>query len=276
MFHKSIVCCYLYPITKYGYPPPAERTVSYLQEMKDLGFQTIELEGIQENHLNGVFEGRFEIKDKLGECRLHLPYFCVVLPGLSSAEAQVREKNLALFEKGCEIAALWGCSGVLDNGPIPPYEFPENMPAVRHYDEAVFRIGRFPKTLDWKRYWEELTAAYQTACEIAAQAGLTYHLHPCFGSLTASSDGFLYFYDAVGRDNLRFNLDTANQFALKEDLTLALRRLSDYIDYIHLSDNRGLRMEHLLPGAGQINWDDFFETLHLIGFKGHIGLDIGG
>ena len=96
------------------------------------------------------------------------------------------------------------------------------------------------------------------------------------GVLAATTDGFLYFRDAVKRDNLRFNLDTANQFVLKDNLALSLRRLAGSIDYIHLSDNRGRRVEHLAPGQDVINWDVFFETLELIRFKGLIGLDIGG
>jgi len=63
---------------------------------------------------------------------------------------------------------------------------------------------------------------------------------------------------------------------LKDNLALSLRRLADSIDYIHLSDNRGLRVEHLVPEEGAINWDVFFDTLHFIGFKGDIGIDIGG
>ena len=38
------------------------------------------------------------------------------------------------------------------------------------------------------------------------------------GVLCATTDGFLNFYQAVGRENLRFNLDTANQFVLKDNL----------------------------------------------------------
>ncbi len=276
MFHESIVCCYLYTITKYGYPPPAANTIQHLQEMKELGFQTVEIEGIREDHLMAVYGQRFEIRKKLEEFNLNVPYFCVVLPGLSSADSKVREKTLGLFEKGCEIAELIGSAGVLDNGPIPPYQFPEHIPVVRHYDEDLLLTAQFPRNLNWKKYWSELVATYQTACEIAAQSGLAYHLHPCLGSMTANTDGFLYFSDAIDRDNLRFNLDTANQFALKDNLALALRRLADYIDYIHLSDNRGIKIEHLPLGAGDINWDIFFETLDIINFQGHIGLDIGG
>lgn len=244
--------------------------------MKDLGFQTVELEGIREDHLMAIYNQRFEIRKKLGELNLKVPYFCVVLPGLSSADAKIVDKNLELFGKGCEIAELFGSKGVLDNGPIPPYKFPEDIPIVRHYDEDILMMAQFPQNLNWKKYWTDLVGTYQTACEIAAQLGLTYHLHPCLGSMTANSDGFLYFRDAIRRDNLRFNLDTANQFALKDNLALALRRLAGYIDYIHLSDNRGTKIEHLPPRSGNINWEILFETLDLIGFNGHIGLDIGG
>lgn len=276
MAHDKIICCYLYTITKHGYPPPARDTIQHLQEMKELGFQSIELEGIRKEHLMSIYDQRYEIKNKLDELDLQVPYFCAVLPGLSSADPRIVDQNLELLVRGCEIAELFGSIGVLDNGPIPPYQFPDGIPVVRHFDEDALLEAQFPRNLNWKKYWNSLIETYQTACEIAGQLGLTYHLHPCLGAMTATTDGFLYFYDAVARNNLRFNLDTANQFALKDNLALALRRLADYIDYIHLSDNRGIKIEHLPPGQGKINWQLFFETLDLIGFKGHIGLDIGG
>jgi sugar phosphate isomerase/epimerase len=187
-----------------------------------------------------------------------------------------RRENLQLFRTGCEVAALLGTKGVLDNAPLPPYVFPGDIPVVRHYDEDVLQGASLPRDLSWTTYWTNLVATYRIACDIAAEFGLTYQMHPCLGVLAATTEGFLYFRDAVGRDNLRFNLDTANQFVLKDNLALSLRRLADCIDYIHLSDNRGWQVEHIVPGQGAINWDVFFETLDLIGFKGELGVDIGG
>ena len=46
MISERIVSCYLYVITKYGYPPPAKDSRKYLEEMKGLGFQSVELEGM--------------------------------------------------------------------------------------------------------------------------------------------------------------------------------------------------------------------------------------
>ena len=276
MLNPSITCCYLYPITKYGYPPPAEETRRHLEEMKALGFRSVELEGIREAHLLAVYAQRKTIREHVDVLELSVPYFCVVLPGLSTADAATREHNLHLFEKGCEIAHLLGARGVLDNAPLPPYQFPDDIPVTRHYDADVLHAAFLPPDLNWKAYWHDLAHTYRVACDIAGGFGLTYQMHPCLGVLCASADGFLRFHDAVGRDNLRFTFDTANQFVQKENLALSLRRLADYVDYIHISDNRGVHVEHLAPGAGSIAWEAFFETLDVIGFDGQFGLDIGG
>ncbi len=57
---------------------------------------------------------------------------------------------------------------------------------------------------------------------------------------------------------------------------MIVKELSNYIDYIHISDNGGIRVEHLPVGGGIINWEEFFNTLDKLNFKGYLGLDIGG
>lgn len=276
MINSRIIACYLYPITKYGYPPKAENTINYIDEFISLGFKSIELEGIRKEHLLKVFEQRKKIASHLKENKLEVPYYCTVLPGLSSPNEKERSKNLELFEIGCKTAAEFGSLGVLDNAPLPPYQFPNDIPVVRHYHEETILAAKFPDDLKWDKYWDQLTSTYRDACDIAEKNGLTYQMHPALGVLSSTTDAFLHFHDAVGKDNLRFNLDTANQYFLKDNLQLSLRRLSDYIDYIHISDNGGSQVEHLALGEGAIRWDDFFETIDLIGFKGHFGIDIGG
>lgn len=273
---ENIVCCYLYIISQYGYPPPAQQTKQYLQQMSDLGFRSVELEGIREEHLLNIYEQRREIREAIDELSLKVPYFCAVLPGLGSADTAERKTNLSLFRKGCEVAELFNAKGILDNAPLPPYQFPEDIPVVRHYEEEVLMAAGFPRGMKWKEYWKGLISTYREACDIAAGFGLTYQMHPCAGVLSANTDAFLYFADAVDRPNLRFNLDTANQFFLKDNLMLSLLRLEGHIDYIHLSDNGGHKVEHLVPGEGVIYWDGFFQALTDIGFDGHYGIDVGG
>jgi len=275
-FDENIICTYLFLISKYGYPPSARDTLKHIDEIRGLGFKSLELEGIRQEHLLSMHEIRHQIAKKITECDLKVPYFCIVLPGLSAEDATERDKNLQLFKKGCEIAALLNSEGVLDNAPLPPYHFPQDIPVVRHYDEDVLQLAGLNPKINWTKYWDGMVSTYRTACDMAADKNLTYNMHPCLGVMAANSEAYLYFYEAVGRDNLRFNLDTANQFYMKENLNLALHRLSSHIDYIHLSDNSGKRVEHLKPEDGIIPWSQFFDTLKSIGFSGHIGLDIGG
>ncbi len=276
MVHRKIACAYLYTITRYGYPPEAANTLQYMDEMHHLGFQTIELEGIREEHLLGMYALQDEVAKRKRALNLEVPYFCVVLPELSSMDATVRKHQLKLFEKGCRIAKKLEALGVLDNAPLPNYKFPGDLPVVRHYEEDVLAAAYFPKDLKWSAFWDTLTSTYAECCDIAASYGLTYQMHPAVGTLASTTDAFLYFRDAVGRENLRFNLDTANQYMMKDNLALSLVRLKDHIDYIHLSDNKGTRVEHLVPGQGTIRWDVFFETLERINYKGFIGVDVGG
>lgn len=275
-YSDRIVCAYLYTITKYGYPPPADQTLKHIDEMMALGFSSIELEGIREEHLLEVHAIKDSIAKKIKDEELTVPYFCGVLPALSALDEKVRNKQLELFEKACETASAFGSIGVLDNAPLPPFQFPSDIPIVRHYDEEVLNAAYWPKEVSWNQYWGQLVETYKTACQIAKRYHLNYVMHPAVGVLASSTDGFLQFHDAVKMDNLRFNLDTANQFVIKENLSLALRRLKDHVDYIHVSDNGGFKLEHLAIGNGKIRWDIFFETLEIIDFKGHIGVDIGG
>jgi sugar phosphate isomerase/epimerase len=273
---KDIVCCYLYTISKYGYPPPAKDTIQHINEMHALGFQSIELEGIRAKHLMEVYQQKSLIKAELNRLKIAVPYFCIVLPGLSAIESAEREKNLDLFKKGCEIAQFFNAKGVLDNAPLPPWQFPSSIPVVRHYEEDTLSLATIPKNLNWETYWKDLVQTYQKACDIAANYNLTYQMHPAMGVLAANTGDFLHFAQAVNRSNLRFNFDISNLFAIKENISLSLIRLAKYINYIHLSDNGGLHTEHLAIGAGKIAWSNFFETLKTINFKGHFGIDIGG
>lgn len=276
MFDRQITCCYLFPITKYGYPPAAWHTIDYIKEMHMMGFSSIELEGIREEHLMTVYEMRFDIRKKMNELAIELPFFCAVLPGLSSLDEKIRNKNLLLFENGCETAKLFKSKGILDNGPLPPYIFPEDIPVLRHYDEESIQRAYFPENFSWKKFEDILVDTFRTLCDIAGKYGLTYQMHPAVGVLYSTTDGFLHFFDKVKRDNLRFNFDTANLFAMKENLSLSFLRIHEHVDYIHVSDNRGERVEHLAIGEGNINWKKFFEAINKTGFKGNMGIDIGG
>ncbi|MCD8165161.1 MAG: hypothetical protein LUE93_02955 [Bacteroides sp.] len=77
-----ITCAFLYPITRYGYPPSAREMEEYIREMAELGFRSVELEGIGGEHLTQVYEKRFSIGNVLEEYDLKVPVFlyCIARP----------------------------------------------------------------------------------------------------------------------------------------------------------------------------------------------------
>ena len=272
----QIVCAYLYVISKYGYPPPADASLNYLREMKALGFSYVELEGIREKHLMDMYKIREDIAEQLNALELQLPVYCTVLPKLLSPIAGVRARQLELFRFGCETAQSFGARYILDNCPVAPFEFPEDLPVVRHYDEAVLADARLPKDFSWPNFYELAVSTYQGLCDIAKEYSLTYLMHPAVGTLFATPISFLAFRKNVDRENLGYNFDTANLIALQQNLSLSLRQLIDYTPYIHISDTSLKHHQHLPLGGGDINWDVFFEDLDNLDFDGLVGVDIGG
>ena len=273
----EISCAYLYIISKYGYPPPVRDTVAHIREMAQLGFTSLELEAIGRNNIAYLFENRHTIKDTLTAYGCSVPVFCVVLPRLGADLSEMeRAECLELFETGCQTAHFLGAEGVLDNGPLSPLQHPSDMPVMRHYSGSQTAGLHLPFSSDWDDYWNKLVKTYRSACTIASKYGLDYHLHPCEGSLTATTDSFLLFSQAVNAPNLMFNLDTSNQFLVRDNLALSLVRLKNRISYIHISDNTGRKTEHLPPGEGNIDWDLFFSVLKDINYKGRIAIDVGG
>ncbi len=155
-FHEDIVACYLYTITRHGYPPVAGDAPKHLDEFSRLGFTSIELEGIREDHLDAIYKQRHDLRTKADSLQLKVPVFCTVLPGLCSPEQKEREENLERFAKGCEVAEALGSNVVLDNAPLPPWVFPEGIPVTRHYDDDVLAAATIPADLKWEAYWEAL------------------------------------------------------------------------------------------------------------------------
>jgi sugar phosphate isomerase/epimerase len=70
-------------------------------------------------------------------------------------------------------------------------------------------------------------------------------------------------------------IDTGHAFLAGELATIA-QKLSSHLWMVHASDNRGQFDDHLAPGDGEINWEEFLHHLAEIRFGGTIILEIAG
>jgi sugar phosphate isomerase/epimerase len=73
----KISCCWLYAISRYGYPVAVADIPAALQQMADLGFHYVELEGASaEGNLLEVYRERQALKDLCARLGLRVVNFC--------------------------------------------------------------------------------------------------------------------------------------------------------------------------------------------------------
>src|SRR5690242_8274686 len=71
------------------------------------------------------------------------------------------------------------------------------------------------------------------------------------------------------------NFDTGHFSAQRENVVLALAKLKGHFANVHAADNHPSNSEHIPIGEGCIDWREFLLTLHVMGYNGYFGLDLG-
>jgi sugar phosphate isomerase/epimerase len=272
----KICCCWLFAISKYGYPPSLENTFKVIREMKEIGFEAMELEGVGEKNLFEVFENRRKIKSLCESFNLRVVNFCPVLPNLVSSDSIKKEKALDLFKVALEIALFFNTQTIQIDSYTPAIQYKEGrIPHAKmdRFDE-VYQVILDPQ-FSWQREWEALVDGISRCNEMAKRGGLRLCLEPRVGENVSNTDAMLRLFDAIPDRNFGAVLDTGHQNAQKEILPLSVEKLGDRIFYVHVSDNDGRTNHHLPLGQGTIDWEGVFLTLKKHKFEGYVAVDLG-
>jgi sugar phosphate isomerase/epimerase len=271
----KISCCWLYAISKYGYPPSLPDTHRALEDMAALGFSSVELEGVREDNLRAVHGERNALKQRCDGLGLRVVNFCPVLPDLVHPEKARRVHALDLFKLAVETATFFGCETIQTDSYTPPLEFVGDAP----YREAIDFGKRFQVKVEpafrWNDVWGWLTDSIGACADEADRAALKFCLEPRVGEIVSNTDALLRLMDAVDNDNFGAVLDTGHQHAQKEILPLSIEKLAGRVHYLHVSDNDGQTNQHLALGRGTVDWDGVFMALKKHGFSGHVAVDVG-
>ena len=271
----KISCCWLYAITKYGYPPSIGDTFRVLKEMKNLGFENVELEGVRRENLMAVYKTRHELKKFCDDEGLKVINFCPVLPTSVSLSKGERKQAWDLFKRAIEIAKLFGCTTIQGDSFTPPLKFHGDSP----YKESIGFGKHFTVKVDpkfrWQRQWDAMVETFTFFTKEAKKAKLKFCVEPRVGELLSNTDSILRMMDEVDDDNFGAVLDTAHLNAQKEILALSVEKLGKRIFYIHAADNDGRVNEHLATGRGTVDWDGVFQGLKKHKFSGYVAIDVG-
>jgi sugar phosphate isomerase/epimerase len=264
----KISCCWLYAITKYGYPPSLPDTFKVLKEMKALGFDSVELEGVRRDNLMEVYAQRHELKKLCDGEGLRVINFCPVLPGTVSMDRKERAESWVLFKYAIEIAEHFETATIQGDSFTPPLKFRGDSP----YKESISYGKQFTveidPTFEWQSQWDAMVESFSFMTREAKQAGLRFCVEPRVGELLSNTD-------AMGDGNFGAVLDTAHLNAQKEILALSVEKLGNRIFYVHAADNDGRVNDHLAAGRGTVDWDGVFQGLYKHGFSGYVAVDVG-
>jgi sugar phosphate isomerase/epimerase len=265
----------LYAITKYGYPPSLADTFRVLAEMKALGFENVELEGVRRDNLMAVYGQRQELKEYCDGEGLKVINFCPVLPGSVSLNRKAREESWSLFKRGIEIAKFFGCATIQGDSFTPPLRFRGDSP----YKESISYGKHFTVEIDpafrWQRQWDVMVESFSFMTQEAKKVGLRFCVEPRVGELLSNTDAILRMMDTVNDENFGAVLDTAHLNAQKEILAISVEKLGNRIFYVHAADNDGTVNDHVAAGRGTVDWDGVFQGLKKHGFSGYLAVDVG-
>lgn len=271
----KISCCWLYAITKYGYPPSIPDTFKVLGEMKALGFEYVELEGVRRDNLLAVYEKRHELKKFCDGEGLKVINFAPVLPSSVSLQRKERKEAWDLFKRAIEIANLFNCYTIQGDSFTPPLKFRGDAP----YKESISYGKHFSVEIDpkfkWQRQWDAMVETFSFFTREAKKAGLKFCFEPRVGELVSNTDAILRMMDAVNDDNFGAVLDTAHLNAQKEILALSVEKLGKRIFFVHAADNDGKVNDHVAAGRGTVDWDGVFQGLKKHKFSGYVAIDVG-
>lgn len=273
------VCCWVYAINKYGYPPSIPDTYKAIEEMAALGFKYIELEGvciegIDEDNVRAVYDEKEKLKACCDDNGVEVVNFLPIVPDLVSLDDARRSKAFDQLRMSAEISQCLGCALLSGDSHFAPLEFVTGTP----YRETIGSCGevkvRVDPDFDWNRQWQTLVESMSQSAALAAEHGLKFAIEPRVGEMISNTDAFLRLAAEVNADNFGVIFDAGHLNAQKEVLVLSIEKLARHIFYVHLSDNDATSNEHLNFGKGTIDWPQVFAALRKVGYDGYIGVDI--
>ena len=270
-----ISCCWIYAISRYGYPPSIQDTFRALRDMRQLGFRYMELEGVHTDNTRAVYENRKELKKFCDDSDITLLNFSPVLPDLFSNDKATAARGLDDFRLSLELADYFGAGSVQVDSFTPPFRFKGKKPYTGEtfeYDQTY--AIEIDDDFCYDAYYEHMVNIYRKTAELAADAGKLCIVEPRVGENIYSADSFLRLYDHVGNENLAVVLDVAHLNAAKEIIPYSVEKLGKHIRSVHAADNDSRSNVHLAVGEGNVDWDATLAALKKHDFSGYIALDV--
>jgi D-psicose/D-tagatose/L-ribulose 3-epimerase len=155
--------------------------------------------------------------------------------------------------------ALECCQAVGARALVGPYHS-----ALGHFS------GKGPTADEWQWGLESMQQVAETAEQLDVVLGLEYLNRFETYLLTCAAD-MIRFVQQVNRPNCRMMYDTFHAHIEEKSPADAIRQSAPYTVHVHISEN-----DRSTPGAGGVNWNATFDTLHEVGYDGWLMIEAFG
>ena len=171
-------------------------------------------------------------------------------PSLANPERDARKWRVEFTKKCIDMAAFLSCRNVsVTSGRMVPGVKPETSLAL--LKQSIFEIVEY-------------------AAARNVRVGMEYEP----GLLVERADELDGLILEMGAENFGANLDLGHSYLAGEVPSLVAGRLASKIFHIHLEDIRNRKHYHLIPGEGDIDFEEIFKALDLIDYDGFVTVEL--
>ena len=251
-----------------------------------LGFKGIELIA---NSRRDVDE--YWTDDTIGRVRKQLernhltltqfPFFQPVVEGLTSRDAEERNRSLDYFERGCKIGKKLGAPMVNIVAPwarelsatattyLPRYFMDDPKPAEKfHIDIA--------NGYDFDALWSSFVQTVKACLERAKAHGMKFSIENHTHTMLPVTDSFFRLWDAIRDPALGCNLDCGWAMNQREYPPVAIHKLNKHLMNLHVRDINATMREYVPIGQGVMDLKAIADAVKAIGFTGFLSLEQDG
>ena len=223
------------------------------------------------------------IKKQLERNKLEVnqfPFFQPVVEGLTSRDADERNRSLDYFEKGCRIAKKLGAPMVNIVAPwarelkssseyLPRYFMGDGQPGEK------FHIDIAPG-FDFHELWRLFTETIKACVERAKSQGMKFSIENHTHTMLPVTDSFLRLWDAIRDPALGCNLDCGWAMNQREYPPVAIHKLNRHLMNLHVRDIDARMREYVPIGMGVMDIKAIADAAKAIGFAGFLSLEQDG
>ena len=269
----KVTCGFTIPITLYGLPPRIDNILKVMNEIRDAGFTTMEMEIIAGDKSDYVanWDKVINLSKKIG---LDVVSIMAVTYNMFSLDKRERESALKEYTDICNMTSTIGAELSTNCFYLPPEMVSKERTSI--YSGGPSVTVDIPEGFKWSNLKSIVIEQLRKSSEIASKNGLTFAMEMRAGDFISSVDGVISLFNESGVDNIGMVYDVAHAHAISEYLDLGIYKLGKYLKLVHLSDNDGTRPYHYQPGKGNIDFKNIINTLKKVNYDGYVVVDISG